>query len=166
MEGSNLTKITSSDMNAQSPQLSPDGKILIFLSNRVGGAHNQCAELVLYDTCLKYLSVIVPVPSSSRYNNDFPGIYADSILPRAFIPINNTWIVLIKSTFRSRQVILAVNLGTAKVVNLCNIDEFSWQLLDVHLDGWIIASQSTLTTPSQLVFSYNYFTLNSFPYFH
>ncbi|CAG8462177.1 8103_t:CDS:10 [Acaulospora morrowiae] len=76
-------------------------------------------------------------PSESFHEN-FPGIYCGNILPKSFFVINGAEYILINSYWRSRKVILAVNLTSGKVQNLTLTG--SWTLFTVW-DKYVVASQ-------------------------
>ncbi|KAF0367630.1 Alpha/Beta hydrolase protein [Gigaspora margarita] len=142
LDGSNLDHLSNNVEHARSPRLNLSGNCLVYLSNPIGGPHYWCSELYEYNFSSKQNRLIVPIvhsPSSSFHNN-FPGIYNKNIPLKAFITIDGAEFVLMHSSWRSQEVLLAINLSTGKVQQLTTTG--SWNLLSVW-DKYILAVQGS-----------------------
>ncbi|CAG8530624.1 2981_t:CDS:10 [Acaulospora morrowiae] len=140
LDGTNLVHISGQVQHARSPRMNPAENCLVYLSNPTGGPHSWCSELYVYEFSSKTNRLVVPIvrsPSESFHEN-FPGIYCGKILSKSFFAINSAEYILINSFWRSRKVILAVNLTSGKVQNLTLTG--SWTLFTVW-DKYVVASQ-------------------------
>ncbi|CAG8720772.1 19843_t:CDS:10, partial [Cetraspora pellucida] len=144
LDGSNLEHLSDNVEHARSPRLNLTGDRLIYLSNPSGGPHSRCSELYEYNFPSKQNRLIVPIvhsPSPSFHNN-FPGIYSKCIPLKAFITIDGVEFILMHSSWRSQEVLLAINLTTGKVQKLTTIG--CWNLFSAW-DKYILASQGSTT---------------------
>ena len=95
-------------------------------------------------------NVIVPIvhtPSDS-FQNGFPGIYNDRLLRNPFITFDGKEFLILQSSWRSRGVLLAINLDTGKVQDITLKD--SWSLFSVR-DNYIIATKGAPNSFDELV---------------
>ncbi|RUP44610.1 hypothetical protein BC936DRAFT_149224 [Jimgerdemannia flammicorona] len=160
-EKSKLVHISADVQNARSPRLSRDETKLLYVSNTVGGPHNSCATLRLYDFASEknphLLAVnVVQEPEATS----FPGLYLDQL------PIN-TWIrdewAVANSIWGSRKTILAIQVQTdnlrngqpAKVIDLTPADagSRSWTVLHVT-DDYIVATRASPAEPGDLMLGF------------
>ncbi|KAJ3330808.1 hypothetical protein HDU91_003494, partial [Kappamyces sp. JEL0680] len=128
------------------PQLSPDGKSLVYLSNPVGGPHDSCAQLISFDIASHKETVVVDTVSQPAAG-EFPGLFAVSLKANSWaVSSSNEPVLLVTSLWRSRSVILAVNIATGAVDNVAAEGTESWTLLGCT-NGQIVATKSS---PSQM----------------
>ncbi|CAG8571800.1 13355_t:CDS:10 [Funneliformis mosseae] len=137
--------------HARSPRLSPSEKVLVYYSNPTSGPHSYCSELREYNFSTNTHGVIVPVvhtPSHS-FQNGFPGIYNDQMSRKPFIVFEGKEFLIIQSYWRSRGVLLAINLETGRVQDLTQTG--SWTLF-LACNNYIIASRGAPNEFNELYF--------------
>ncbi|KAI8928144.1 Alpha/Beta hydrolase protein [Entophlyctis helioformis] len=154
-DGTDLVKLTPEGRNGRYPRLSPDGASVYYLSNKIGGAHSACSELVCYDLSKSVASTVVPVVQTAIQPSVFPGLFADRLVG------NGPWVKLptglhlvIQTSWRTQETLVAIHATTGVVTRLTRPlpeSPYSWSLLGVTLDGWIVATRSTLSEPASLV---------------
>ena len=147
IDGSNLKRIDHAG-NARSLQKAPDGTIF-FLSNTIGGAHAGCSSLVEVDTVSLDSRVVVPIVKVSV--EIFPGLYLNNLTNSCFVHIDGSKFLILSSAWRSRIVVLAIDLNFGKVKCLTPLGNDSWTFHCASLDGWIVASKSCLNDPGSLM---------------
>ncbi|RGB38280.1 Alpha/Beta hydrolase protein [Rhizophagus diaphanus] len=140
LDGTDLVHLTEQLEHARSPRLAPSEKVLIYYSNPISGPHSYCSELREYNFSTNTHRVIVPIvhtPSDS-FQNGFPGIYNDQMPRKSFVTFDDKEFLIIQSCWRSRGVVLAINLDTGKVQDLTSAG--SWSLF-IACNNYIIASK-------------------------
>eukprot|EP00842_Homolaphlyctis_polyrhiza_P006607 jgi/Hompol1/6948/HPOL_005129-RA len=154
-DGSNLVTVTKEGWNGRTPILSPDASILFYLSNKIGGPHNSCAELDRYNLETGTTETIVPiVKSSTNGANDFPGLFSDRLIKNCIVSTRDESVVLMQTSWRCQETIVAVNVKTGVIHPITPLlpgSRFSWWLLGISDEGWIVAHRSMLNQPSELV---------------
>ncbi|GBC00833.1 hypothetical protein RclHR1_03990010 [Rhizophagus clarus] len=140
LDGTDLVHLTEQLEHARSPRLAPSEKVLVYYSNPISGPHSYCSELREYNFSTNTHRVIVPIvrtPSDS-FQNGFPGIYNEQMARKSFITFDGKEFLIIQSSWRSRGVVLAINLETGKVQNLTPTE--TWSLF-IACNNYIIASK-------------------------
>ncbi|KAL1921198.1 uncharacterized protein VTP21DRAFT_10914 [Calcarisporiella thermophila] len=154
LDGSNLVRLNSEEVNGRSPQLSPSEKHLVYVSNKIGGPHASCATLYKYEFSSGANQIVVDQIASTKEAHEFPGLYIDQ-LPTDCFALSadkaSEWVVA-HSVWRSRKTLVAINTSTGNVKELTSgtLAKGSYSLLYVSND-YLVASWSTPTEPNSLL---------------
>lgn len=150
LDGSDFKRHGAEGRSVRFPKQTPDGSSLVYLCNPLGGPHDSCATLVQLKEG-KETSIVdeIGAPNSISY---FPGLFSYSLQSGCFFENDgNETVVLVTSTWRSRTVIVAVNLVTRTVENLTSEGTESWSFQKCTTDGQVFAFKSSLKQPSCLM---------------
>lgn len=177
--------ISSKDSSSRSPRLVPTASSssssaissstvqILHLSNRLGGPHASCAQLVLttlylssfsstspppHDSQVAVTHILVPIvaspdskhPGAGTASDPFPGLYVDQLPlePCLVSPSSGEVSIAFSSIWRSRRVPLVVELQSGKVTSLApwpeKKDEQDAALPYLHLEKAKAASEDAL----------------------
>ena len=153
----NATRVTSNDSAVRSPRVhyGTDGRALhlVWLSNAVGGPHATCSTLFKRNLSSGETTVLVkavwdPEPSQ------FPGLYLNTLPASSFINDASSSSVVLSSVWRSRSVILSIDLSDGTVTNLTPDNEdvpYSWTVLSTDGNSQILATRNAPNRPPELL---------------
>ena len=145
---SKLERLSDPEKSVRYPQLSPDQSEIVYLCNPSGsGPHASCDQIVSFNIHSGKERVIVDYVQEPKSINDFPGIYAYTIKDYCWA---STKSLILTGIWRSRTVILSINIENGAVSNLTPNGLESWSVLRCTLDGYIICLKSSPKQPSTL----------------
>ncbi|KAL2916289.1 hypothetical protein HK105_204045 [Polyrhizophydium stewartii] len=153
-DGTGLTRLSGDGVNGRYPRLTPDATSVVYLSNKVGGAHGSCSELVRFDLASQTNLVVVPVVRSVTSKTDFPGLFSDRLHANPWVRTPDGLFAIMQTSWRCQETLVAVDMASGRVTNITALlpeSDYSYALLDVRSDGWIVAARSTLNKPQSLV---------------
>jgi hypothetical protein len=78
LDGFDLKRCSDANRSVRYPQLSPDGKTILYLSNRIAKSHDSCGILVSFDIVTQEEYVVVNEVKKSE-PQDFPGLFCFSL---------------------------------------------------------------------------------------
>ncbi|XP_038666652.1 acylamino-acid-releasing enzyme isoform X1 [Scyliorhinus canicula] len=146
LTGGNCVQLSSQINAVWSPRFSPDKCRIVYLEGEVGGPHNQCSRLCMYDWYTKVTSTVVDIVS--RPNDDgFTGIYCSALAQKCWAMDSQR--VLVGTPQRSRKDLLVINITTGIVTSLtAGSSAGSWTLLAIHQDLMVVTCSSPNCPPS------------------
>lgn len=150
-------KLTGGISSAFSPRFSPNGKLLVFLSAQAAvnsGAHNATNSLHCINwqadgiiSGQKQIKDVIKVVKHAE-EGSFPGLYCSNLIANPWL--NDTSTLLLSSTWRSQQVILAIDVVSGSVTTASSSESFaSWSLLGMQ-NSCVVAVVSSPTEPQIL----------------
>ncbi|XP_059152244.1 acylamino-acid-releasing enzyme-like isoform X2 [Physella acuta] len=148
--------LSEKDYAVRFPRFSPDMRKLIYLDVPVGGAHNQCARLIMIDWATRTRKVVVDTVGNAIASK-FPGIYTYNL--ERYVWFSDNVHLALSSNWRSVNAILIVNTDTGAIQHISNgIDnesktaqvDGSFELLCVKKNVLVLV-YSALNLPFHLV---------------
>lgn len=107
--------------------------------------------MLKYDIESMQTSIVVPVVDSPSSKYDFPGVYSFDISQNCWSVVKGNILLFLSSSWRSRQVILAVDIQSGTVQNITPGGLESWTFYAATPTGRIVASRSDPTSPGALM---------------
>jgi acylaminoacyl-peptidase len=147
-----LNRLNSKDLNVRYPIFNVLQNKLFYFSRTVFGPHDSCAQLMEFDLVTNSERVVVPCIEISNDYNTFPGIFSSGLNQNSVLDTGEGEFVFLTSSWRSRSVILSVDITTGEVVNLTNEGTESWVLLYVE-DDYIFAIKSCFSTTGEVMYT-------------
>jgi acylaminoacyl-peptidase len=135
-----------------------DGKHLVYLSNKIGGAHGSCNQLHMHDLPDGKERLVKEVGTPATIE-DFPGLFIDQLAPHPFLSGASGSYIAVTSTWRSRKVPLLISLADCSVRCLAQLpkpgpceseDLMSYKVLAAK-DSQVLMSRSLLNVPEEVV---------------
>lgn len=146
-----VTRVSSVGRTVRYPVITPDSKSILFLSNQILGPHDSSAELVLFDIASGLETVLVGKVNQSLDYSTFPGLFAGSLGANSMVYNSEGELLLhVTTAWRSRSVIISINLVTKEIRNLNTTDSDSWTYLGTFEDS-IFGLQSNSGKPPALM---------------
>ncbi|XP_072438743.1 acylamino-acid-releasing enzyme isoform X1 [Chiloscyllium punctatum] len=148
LTGGNCVQLASQTNAVWSPRLSPDKCRIIYLESDVGGPHQQCSRLCMYDWYTKVTSTVVDIVTRPN-ESGFTGIYSSALAQSCWAMDSQR--VIIDTCQRSRKDLLVINITTGSLTSLTsgsNSVAGSWTLLAIHQDLMVVTCSSPNCPPS------------------
>lgn len=157
-EVAQAVRLTNELGSAFAPTFSPDGKQLVYLSAQSAvdtGVHCCTTSLCSLQWPVEkdgkaQVRDVVPVVQRAEVPGGFPGLYSVNIVAKPWLDEGSTLRLLLTSSWRSSQAILAVNVDNGEVTRVSPSDSpSSWVLHGVH-GNLVIATTSAPNAPAAL----------------
>ncbi|PIK51765.1 putative acylamino-acid-releasing enzyme isoform X2 [Apostichopus japonicus] len=103
LEGKKCDLLSATDKCCRSPRCCPDQSKLVYIQNDVGGPHQHCKQLMMYDWTSQTASVIIDIVNRSKDRNSFPGLFLVNLPLRCWAGDHQT--VFLDTIWHSTQVI-------------------------------------------------------------
>lgn len=169
IDGSHLTRISNPEFSARNPEflLENNGQFLFYLQSNLGGAHASSSRLIKNDLHQRKEHVLVDFVKDHHDCKNFPGLYPDG-LPSTSIELNSLHFITIASQWRSRKVLLGINIDSNECQNVKltllseSLDEKGSAFSYLHAkSSYLLASRSKPNLPSELLFGHAYLSTDN-----
>jgi acylaminoacyl-peptidase len=152
------TKLTEGESSAFAPRFSPNGKLLVFLSAQAAvksGAHHATNSLHSIDwpadgviSGQRQIRDVIKVVQHAE-EGSFPGLYCSNLIANPWL--NDSSTLLLSSSWRSQQVILAIDVESETVTKVSSPKSLaSWNILGMQ-NSCVVAVESSPTKPQSLM---------------
>ncbi|XP_075040012.1 acylamino-acid-releasing enzyme [Mixophyes fleayi] len=147
LTGGKCEPLSTDSCSVFSPRLSPDKCRIVYLKCEMFGPHQQCCQLLMYDWYTKVTSTVVHTVARSL-DGQFEGIYTS--LLALFCWSADSQRVIVDTTLRSQQILIAVDTMTGKVTPLqCKeASQGSWKLMAIDRDLMVVRYSSPSCPPT------------------
>lgn len=150
LEPTKLEALSDKTRSSRSPRISPDGKVLVWLDNPLGGAHASCSRLISCDLDARDQKQRVMCDTVQDINSaeDFPGLFLDALPQHPFLDSGQQkWKLVLSSIWRSVKKILVFDLEKAvlpHVIIEMNVAAYCYSMVVYSCMGpYIVASRSS-----------------------
>ncbi|KAG0553896.1 hypothetical protein KC19_12G047600 [Ceratodon purpureus] len=152
------TKLSEGVSSAFSPRFSPNGKMLVFLSAQAAvnsGAHNATNSLHCIDwpadgiiSGKRQIRDVINVVQHAE-EGAFPGLYCSNLIANPWL--NDSSTLLLASSWRSQQVILAIDVESGTMTKVSSSESMaSWNILGMQ-NSCVVAIESSPTKVQSLM---------------
>ncbi|XP_071815910.1 acylamino-acid-releasing enzyme-like isoform X2 [Apostichopus japonicus] len=130
LEGKKCDLLSATDKCCRSPRCCPDQSKLVYIQNDVGGPHQHCKQLMMYDWTSQTSSVIIDIVNRAKDRNSFPGLFLVNLPLRCWAGDHQT--VFLDTIWHSTQKIVSINTSTKQETLITRNETYpSWTVIDV-----------------------------------